>query len=178
MFYTREDKMKRKKLIIVVFIVILLLIIVFPPIKTSYEEKILKNELKAAVEDYAIEYCQKRIKLETISLSYSWTTGFWVAKSKPEIQYLSGEIIEGRVHLNNAPCTEHRGFILNRDTQEFIKYEGLFPPKLPHSKPFNIVHPVEKHFYMLISGASLITIIFLLIWYYKLHRKEKSVTRD
>jgi hypothetical protein len=51
--------------------------------------------LKSAINDYAIEYCNKEVEAKSIDISYSWSTASFYAQSEPEIEYLSGSIDEG-----------------------------------------------------------------------------------
>jgi hypothetical protein len=105
--------MKIKKFIVIFMICLLILTIIATELYIRYTEYTLKKDLKAAIEDYTIEYCNKEVEIEKIALSYSWNEAYWEAETSTDINYISGAIYDGKVQLNKFPCTEIDGFILH-----------------------------------------------------------------
>lgn len=64
--------MKLKKRIVIIMICLLILTIIAPELYIRYTEYTLKMDLKAAIKDYAIEYCNKEVEVKKINLSSSW----------------------------------------------------------------------------------------------------------
>lgn len=167
--------MKIKKRIIVIMICLLILTIIAPELYIFYTEYTLKKELKAAIKDYTIEYCNKEVEVKRIDFSFSWNEVYWKVESEHEIY---GGVYDGIVRLNSAPCTEHIGFILHREKQRFIEYHDLLdPPNFGEANLFytySYRHPVHTALYFVFVAVCLILILSLLLVYIKLNQKDKS----
>lgn len=123
--------MSKSSLFFLVFIIVSILTV---PLWDMLDAKILKAELKEALNHFVVENCEDEIEILDVDSPYYTSNYFfsiyesWLAKTNLDGKHsFSGSVSPKALYVSMSNTCDKKGYLLNRKNNRFEEFSGDLP---------------------------------------------------
>lgn len=176
--------MKRRSTKFLVIYFSCIIIAFIPAIIRITEHYIIEHKIKIGIEQYAKEYCNQNVRVESVFLEWVHFNMFyggarelvWKVFTKPELtiedhrDHRDYGLYDGKIVFLGLKCSEKIRFIFDESAHKFIPFEGQFIIDPTYEPPSIFLFLLGLIFYPLLALYGII------VWYF-LRKNEKRINK-